>query len=48
VLGRHADDIATLYQGVLTERGIKIMRAADPQQALVRKTPSLLFGGILN
>ena len=35
VLGRHADDIATLYAGVLTERGITIMRAADPHQIIM-------------
>lgn len=35
VLGRHVDDIATLYGGVLTERGIKIMRAADPHQIVM-------------
>ncbi len=39
VLGRHADDIATLYEGVLTERGITIMRAADPHQILMPWNP---------
>ena len=32
VLARNADDIALLYEGVLTERGIAIMRQFDPYQ----------------
>lgn len=35
VLGRYADDIATLYAGILTNRGIEIMRQADPHQILM-------------